>query len=623
MTTTLNRLLTRLAGIWPIGLHVHLGQEPANLPKARLVQVHPLGPVQRQTEIQGQVLAVAIGEQPGQHPYHCFDHQVLSSLLPPTDELFALFPGLRETGTAMVEVQTLPGLMQHLSDLPPQAERLLVVDMKGSERAVLTGLGALPAEQAFGHVVFHASRDLLYDGGLDAGGVHRLAAEAGYFLDLSDDEDPDFPILHFRFSPELRAARHDASALRRSHEQALRNSEATQAQLSALRAELEVVRQNLTAMPAQPAVVTGPARIAVVVLTMHRSGSSALSRTLNLLGCDLPQTLMGGDATNETGHWESTVIRALNDDVLTSGGSEWQDWLAFNPGWYQTARPAEYLRRAQDVMAAEYGTTSLLVLKDPRICRVFPFWRSVLDSLNISPRVMLPLRHPAEVAASLYRRNGIPDVNGLLLWLRHVLEAESSSRGIPRVVVTYDRLLADPVEVMRAAQGQLGLVWPRLSESVGASIRNFLSPDLRHHTVTDPESLARTPFFAAWLSETYAILDRWAAHGEDPADHAALDTIRAELDAAARPLAAVMAELVRVSQENMEHYKEVRFLRGEAGKRGDALAAMKAENQVLQKRIAESEAKAKALAEQVSNLEAALTAPSRRTRKTATPSEGA
>ena len=83
-------------------------------------------------------------------------------------------------------------------------------------------------------------------------------------------------------------------------------------------------------------------RIGVLVLGMHRSGTSALTRVLNLLGCDLPATLMDSAAFNEAGHWESMAIMGLNDEILQSAGSHWHDWLSFNPGWYSSPKAAEY-----------------------------------------------------------------------------------------------------------------------------------------------------------------------------------------------------------------------------------------------------------------------------------------
>ena len=44
---------------------------------------------------------------------------------------------------------------------------------------------------------------------------------------------------------------------------------------------------------------------ALMVLGMHRSGTSALTRIFSLLGADLPKNLMPPSPANKTGYWES------------------------------------------------------------------------------------------------------------------------------------------------------------------------------------------------------------------------------------------------------------------------------------------------------------------------------
>ena len=67
---------------------------------------------------------------------------------------------------------------------------------------------------------------------------------------------------------------------------------------------------------------------------MHRSGTSAVTRVLNLLGCELPKTLFGANLGNPTGYWESREIISLNNDILASSGSASDDWLPFDKAWY-------------------------------------------------------------------------------------------------------------------------------------------------------------------------------------------------------------------------------------------------------------------------------------------------
>ncbi|MEO3479090.1 hypothetical protein AAFO90_15580 [Phaeobacter sp. CAU 1743] len=300
-------------------------------------------------------------------------------------------------------------------------------------------------------------------------------------------------------------------------------------------------------------------REAVVVLPMHRSGSSALSRVLNLLGCDLPKTLMLGNETNPTGHWESVEIRALNDDILASGGSQWQDWQAFNPNWYKTPKPHEFQARALKVLQDEFGSSSLFVFKDPRVCRIFPFWRDTFTAAGIDPKIILTVRHPQEVAASLERRkdNGIPVLVGLLLWLRHMLEAEADTRGMTRATVSFDRLLQDPIGIAENLQDELGLFWPSLSELQADVIRGYMDPSLRHHNAAAEVELARAPEFREWLEEVYEIFLRWSREGENSADYPALDTVRARLNDLVGPLHQVVGIVTSQASELTRQMAEI------------------------------------------------------------------
>lgn len=296
-------------------------------------------------------------------------------------------------------------------------------------------------------------------------------------------------------------------------------------------------------------------RVAVVVLGMHRSGTSAFARVLSLLGCDLPKGLMKPDASNEPGHWESMAVARLNDALLESAGSKWDDWSQVNPGWLQSPKATSFKERAGDLLEQEFGTSSLFVLKDPRICRIAPFWLDVLKARGVRPVALVPLRNPLEVSASLEARNGIHRSLGHLMWLRHVLDAEYGTRGMARSFAGYEGLLKNwPAAAQRMAQAY-GFPWPRFSPRVGEEIDAFLSGRHRHHRES-AEALLGNPLQPSWLQDAYRILNGWAAHGENAAEFAELDAIRRSLTESApafeRLASTASATARRVKQLEME-----------------------------------------------------------------------
>jgi len=287
--------------------------------------------------------------------------------------------------------------------------------------------------------------------------------------------------------------------------------------------------------------VGASARTALVVLGMHRSGTSAMAGILAQMGCDLPKELMPPTDANPKGYFESYKAYHLNDDLLASAGSSWDDSTVFNPEWYGSPRYPEYRKRAAKVVEEEFGDSGFFVLKDPRICRLLPFWQRVLSDLDVGPRYVCIHRHPREVAASLTRREGWSETVGLLLWLRHVLEAEAGSRGKPRSFVSYDMLLADWRGTVARIGDELELNWPRHPDNAASDIEEFLSGELRHFRAAG-EQMPKHSLAFGWVARAYEVLERWAADGEQTADHAELDALKAAFDEASPLLGLVAVE---------------------------------------------------------------------------------
>jgi hypothetical protein len=301
---------------------------------------------------------------------------------------------------------------------------------------------------------------------------------------------------------------------------------------------------------------------------MHRSGTSALAKMLSLLGCDLPATLIPAGPGNEVGHWESRAIALFNDQLLAAAGSAWDDWLPVNPRFRDTPRWPDFLEKGRIVLRQEFADSPMFVLKDPRICRILPFWLEVLASEDVEPTIVIPVRNPIEVARSLAARDGLDEYYGLLLWLRHVLDAEAASRGRSRVFVSYDELLQDWEMLAEKIARSTGLVWPRLSPSTAIEFERFLGPDLRHHVVGSRD-LARRRMLSPWVADAYAILEAWVAQGEQADGHDRLDCIASSFEQAAPMFARPMLSARETREKLTQSEDERDTLEGER----DTLAA--------------------------------------------------
>ena len=214
---------------------------------------------------------------------------------------------------------------------------------------------------------------------------------------------------------------------------------------------------------------------------MHRSGTSALTGLLVHLGVQGPRTLMPATEYNQRGYWESMPFHDYHERLLKDAGTEWDLWTSVPPSGLHPEQNLALSAEFRTLLDQEFGDAPLFVLKDPRVCRLMPFWRVHLQAAGVEPLAVITVRSPFEVAASLAARDGLALDHALLLWLRHVLDADAATRTLRRSIVRYRDLLDDWEAVAQRLTRDLGLQWPEWSPEAGARITAFLGPDLRHH----------------------------------------------------------------------------------------------------------------------------------------------
>lgn len=177
----------------------------------------------------------------------------------------------------------------------------------------------------------------------------------------------------------------------------------------------------------------------VVVCGMHRSGTSAVARVVNLLGIPLlASDLLPPDDANPRGYWESEALRRFDDELLEAVGGSWS-LPPVAPDWSRADGLRERAREAFGAsLAGEW------VWKDPRASITLPWWR---ETFGLAPAVVLAHRDPREVAGSLARRDGFPVERSFALWERYVHSALAAAAGLPAYVVGYADLLEHPEAV--------------------------------------------------------------------------------------------------------------------------------------------------------------------------------
>ena len=183
----------------------------------------------------------------------------------------------------------------------------------------------------------------------------------------------------------------------------------------------------------------------LIVLGMHRSGTSAVTRLLNMAGAYFgPEGISNGaDEGNPKGFWERLDIRAACDGLLHESGFDWWKVAEFSLDRISDDSRKRHVGALRRIVL-ELDAHRPWVVKEPRLCLLFPLLRPLLEV----PVCVHVTREPLEIASSLHTRNGFPQPAGLALWEVYARHAIQASDGLPRVHVRYEDLMSSPVTTM-------------------------------------------------------------------------------------------------------------------------------------------------------------------------------
>ena len=212
----------------------------------------------------------------------------------------------------------------------------------------------------------------------------------------------------------------------------------------------------------------------LLVTGIHRSGTSALAELLQGRGAKLAEDLLPDQpAINARGFWEDAEVVAINESLLQLHGIAWHDLSPLEAQSSDSTR--ELADRALSHLSGTYTVEPLGACKDPRFCRTLPFWLPLFQALDIQPKPILVIRHPAQVAASLNARDGLPAEYGCLLWLTYTRDALHHLSTFETPVIDYADLLSSPIDCIDNIASSHDLTWPRSSDEP------VLQPSLQHH----------------------------------------------------------------------------------------------------------------------------------------------
>ncbi len=246
----------------------------------------------------------------------------------------------------------------------------------------------------------------------------------------------------------------------------------------------------------------------IIILGMHRSGTSALAGILNILGISMGKKLLPPNEANPKGFFENLDITYFDDYLLSLINTSWDDILPIHfDALKNLTQKKELINKGIEIIKKSYNLPSIFGIKDPRLCILFPFWEKVLNTLNVEIKVIIPFRNPVEVAYSLFHRDDFPIGKGLFLWSKYMLLAEYYSRRYKRSFVSFDELLNDPLKVLKSIQETLNLSFPNDLENKKDEILSFLEKRMKNFNfsfsnlpVNIPDFIKEVSFYLEKLS---------------------------------------------------------------------------------------------------------------------------
>ncbi len=230
----------------------------------------------------------------------------------------------------------------------------------------------------------------------------------------------------------------------------------------------------------------------VMVVGMHRSGTSMLAGSLQQAGLELGPCSTWNEF-NRRGNREHPGVVAFHERLLARQGASWHAPPAAFQRWTSSER------RAATRIIRSFRGAGCWGFKDPRATFFHEGWQELLPALQF----VGIFRHPSAVAASLDARGGMSSDDAIRIWLAYNRRLLELHRERPFPVLCFDDDERTLHRQINTAAEWLGL------QPLGQD--RFFTQSLKHHT---PASLPM-PREAA---ELYATLRQ---HQQDSQEAAA------------------------------------------------------------------------------------------------------
>jgi hypothetical protein len=233
----------------------------------------------------------------------------------------------------------------------------------------------------------------------------------------------------------------------------------------------------------------------ILLVGMHRSGTSLLGSLLPHLGVALPGPLIAGDQHNPEGYFERRDVVDLQEQLLIALDRFWAGPRGSEPlprHWRSHPETRRVEQGLRELLQREAGRQAgPWAIKDPRSSVLLPLWRDLCRELGIPLRLVLAVRSPEAVVASVMARDerlaGMTWWRAQQLWWRFnaaVLRSQPAPGEPAPLVLHYETWFQEPQAQARSLAEALGLPQPGSAQL--AAVQAAIRPDHRHQQPLPP-----------------------------------------------------------------------------------------------------------------------------------------
>jgi len=176
----------------------------------------------------------------------------------------------------------------------------------------------------------------------------------------------------------------------------------------------------------------------VIVLGSHRSGTSVTTRLVSYLGFNLGENLMEPNNDNPKGYFEDIDIYNFNEKILKLIKRSWYDSDHIDSKLLINLTKKNIFNEAVTLIKKKINHQKPIIIKDPRITILLPFWAKVFKKLNLNIKYVCSIRNPLDISLSLKIRDGFGINNSLNIWYRYTSQLLLDLKFKDAVFINFD-----------------------------------------------------------------------------------------------------------------------------------------------------------------------------------------